>query len=69
MHPTVGISLPPFIFDMNAMLQMGQINQIQGFDMNQIVINPLMAGTGVKFNNTNLVQQNNNENNPGNINE
>ena len=51
MQPGMGIMVQPFMFDMNAMMQMGQMNQLQGMDMTQMGINPLMMGMGIPMNN------------------
>ena len=59
MQPQMGMMLQPFMFDMNAMMQMGQMNQLQGLDVSQMGINPMMMGMGFPVNN---FQQTFNEN-------
>ena len=44
MQPGMGVMIQPFMLDMNAMMQMGQINHLQGLDFGQIGINPIMMG-------------------------
>ena len=51
MQPGMGVMVQPFMFDMNAMIQMGQMNQLQGMDMTQMGITPLMMGMGIPMNN------------------
>jgi len=58
MQPGMGIMVQPFMFDMNAMMQMGQMNQLQGMDMTQMGINPLMMGMGIPMNNNGQQQTN-----------
>ena len=60
MQPGMGVMMQPFMFDMNAMMQMGQMNQLQGMDMNQLGVNPLMMGIPI---NNDIQQQNKGNNN------
>ena len=63
MQPGMGLMMQPFMFDMNAIMQLGQLNQLQGIDMNKINMNPKMIGITLN----NILQQqlteNNNKNN------
>jgi len=61
MQPAMGVMMQPFMFDMNTMMQMGQMNQFQGMDMNQMGLNPIMMG--IPINNDMQQQINNNINN------
>ena len=62
MQPQMGMMLQPFMFDMNAMMKMGQMNQLQGMDMAQIGFNPMMIGMGMGIPINNNAQQQINEN-------
>ena len=62
MQPQMGMMLQPFMFDMNAMMKMGQMNQLQGMDMAQIGFNPMMMGMGMGIPINNNAQQQINEN-------
>ena len=62
MQPQMGMMLQPFMFDMNAMMKMGQMNQLQGMDMAQIGFNPMMMGMGIPINNNAQQQINENAN-------
>ena len=64
MQPGMGLMMQPFMFDMNALMQMGQMNQLNGMDMGQMGINPMMMG--IPMNN---VEQPTNESNNNNQNE
>ena len=57
MQPGMGVMMQPFMFDMNIMMQMGQMN-IPNIE-NQIPINSIMVGISRKKE----IQQNINENN------
>ena len=46
MQPGMGMMMQPFMFDMNVMMQMGQMN-IQNFD-SQLPINPMIMGLSTK---------------------
>ena len=60
MQPGMGVMMQPFMFDMNAMMQMGQMNQLQGMDMNQMGMNPMVMG--IPMNNVGQQQSNSNNN-------
>ena len=60
MQPGMGVMMQPFMFDMNAMMQMGQMNQLQGMDMNQMGMNPMVMG--IPMNNIGQQQSNSNNN-------
>ena len=40
----MGLMMQPFMFDMNAIMQLGQMNQLKENDMNKINMNPMMIG-------------------------
>ena len=46
MQPGMGMMMQPFMFDMNVMMQMGQMN-IQNLD-SQLPINPMIMGLSTK---------------------
>ena len=59
MQPGMGLMMQPFMFDMNAIMQLGQMNQLQENDMNKINMNPMMIGITLN----NILQQQINKNN------
>ena len=66
MQQSMGVMMQPLMLDMNAMMQMGQMNQFQGIDMNQMGLNPMIMGIPM---NSNMQQQMNNNLNNNNQNE
>ena len=62
MQPGMGLMMQPFMFDMNAMMQMGQMNQLQGMDMGQLGINPMMMGIPINNIEQPINENNNNKN-------
>ena len=62
MQPGMGVMVQPFMFDMNAMMQMGQMNQLQGIDMKQMGINPMIMGIPMSNAGQQQINSNNNLN-------
>ena len=50
MQQSMGVMMQPLMLDMNAMMQMGQMNQFQGIDMNQMGLNPMIMGIPINSN-------------------
>ena len=66
-NPSMGMMFPPFMMDMNTLMQMNP--QFQGVDMNQIAMpNQMMMGMGIPINNAQQnIQPQANEQQNGNI--
>ena len=59
MQPGMGLMMQPFMFDMNAIMQLGQMNQLQEIDINKKSMNPMILGISLN----NFLQQQKRENN------
>ena len=60
MQPGMGMMIQPFMMNMQPVMQMGQMNQLQGMDFG---FNPLMMGMNTQTNNELQKQINENMNN------
>ena len=48
MQPGMGMMVQPFMMNMESVMQLGQMNQLQGMDLG---FNPMMVGMGITANN------------------
>ena len=48
MQPGMGMMVQPFMMNMESVMQLGQMNQLQGMDLG---FNPMMVGMGITTNN------------------